>query len=259
MSSKTALITGASAGIGEELAKIFAADGHNLILVARRREKLEALASKLAEAHEIKTLVVAADLAEPGAAQRVFDQVQDAGLEVDFLVNNAGFGSTGKFWELETQGEVNQIQVNVTALVHLTRLFLPQMIERGFGRVLNIASTAGFQAGPFMSTYYATKAFVVSFTEGIAFELKGSGVTATAHCPGATESEFAAVSGNSENKLFTQGGVASTAVVAHHAYDSMNAGKALAIQGFTNALGAFLVRLSPRGVVQSMVAKLNQP
>src|SRR5258705_1117878 len=159
---KMALVTGASAGLGTELAKLFAKDGHDVVLVARRRERLDALADELGKAHGVRAHVIAADLADPAAPARIFAETEAKGLAIEFLVNNAGLGSNGACVELPAQREMEQIQVNVVALAHLTRLYLPGMVARGSGRVLNLGSTAGFQPGPFMATYYATKAFVNS-------------------------------------------------------------------------------------------------
>lgn len=256
---KTALITGASSGLGKDFAELFAADGHDVILVARRRERLEEVAAEIRGRHDVQCYVEPADLSRREAPQELFDRLQEQNIPVDFLVNNAGFGSNGTFWELPIDGELDQIRVNMEALVHLTHLFLPAMVERKFGRVLNIASTAGFQAGPYMSVYYATKAFVISFTEGIAHELRGTGVTATAHCPGATATEFSAVSGNDKSALFQKGAIASSMEVATHAYHAMNAGKVVTVFGAMNSIGAFSVRFSPRGVLRSIAAKVNSP
>ena len=255
----TALVTGASRGIGLELARQLAAKGHDLVLVARSRQDLEALASELSEAHGVRCEVVTADLADPAGPQAVFDAVQALGIDVDVLVNNAGFGSTGAFAELDLSWELAMVQVNCTALTALTGLFLPGMVARKQGRVLNIASTAGFQAGPYMAVYYATKAYVISFSEAVAMELEGSGVTVTAHCPGATASAFGEVSGNGKNKLFTQQTPASAADVAAHAIASMEAGKKLAVHGFLNWLGAFGGRFVPRSFTARLAASLNQP
>ena len=250
-----ALVTGASAGIGRELCRILAGDGHDLVLVARRRDRLEALAAELegATCH-----VVPADLSDPASPRAVAQAVEELGLGIDLLVNNAGFGSTGAFHTLPLDRELDMVQVNVSALVALTGLLLPQMVERGRGAVLNIASTAGFQPGPFMATYFATKAFVLSWSEALAWELRGSGVTVTAHCPGATSSEFGDVSGNGKNKLFTQTTPATAAEVAAHALGAARAGRPIAVHGLTNAIGAFGVRLSPRSLVKWLAASLNQ-
>lgn len=251
-----ALITGASMGLGRELAACFAADRRDLVLVARSVDKLEALATELRAAHGVRVEVLGADLAQPAAARRVFDEVHARGLQVDDLVNNAGLGSCGELWTLDEQRELDQIAVNVSALVHLTRLFLPEMVERRRGRVLNIASTAAFQPGPRMATYYATKAFVLSFSEAIAHELRGTGVRVTCHCPGATATEFARAAGNDKTMLFAAG-VADARAVARHAYAAMGRGQVVAIHGPLNWLGAFAVRFTPRALIRWFVARVN--
>jgi short-subunit dehydrogenase len=255
----TALITGASAGIGADLASLFAADKHNLVIVARRKDRLDQLADELKAKHGIDVLVIPADLADPASPRAIFEATQAAGVQVDFLVNNAGLGTNGKFWELDEAREMAQIQVNVNTLVHLTRLYLPAMIERKTGRVLNIASTAAFQGGPFMATYYATKAFVVTFTEGLAGELHETGVSVTAHCPGATHTEFAAIAGNDSSRLFQRPGVATSMDVATDAYRAMNQGKTLRVHGLMNQLGVFSARVTPRKVLAAVASKLNRP
>ncbi len=251
-----ALITGASMGLGRELAALFAADRRDVILVARSEDKLRALAAQLATEHGIRAEVIAADLSQPGAARAVFAEVERRGLVVDDLVNNAGLGSCGRFWELDEQRELEQIQVNVAALTHLTRLFLPGMVARQRGRILNVASTAGFQAGPGMATYYATKAFVISFSEAIAHELRGTGVRVTCHCPGATATEFARTAGNDKTLLF-KAGVADAQAVAKHAYRALQAGSIISIHGALNWFGAVSTRFTPRFVLRWVVARVN--
>jgi len=253
----TALITGASAGLGAEFAKLFAADKHDLLLVARRRDRLDALASELTVAHGVRVHVVAVDLMDPAAPKVILDEVDRLGLEVGFLVNNAGFGSNGNFWELDADRERGMIEVNVTALVVLTRALLPAMVKRGSGRVLNVGSTAGFQPGPFMAGYYATKAFVNSFTEALAFELKGTGVTATVSCPGATETEFAGVAGNDKTAIFKAGAMGAIEV-ATDAYRAMLKGQTVVVHGARNKLSAWSVGFSPRSVVTAIAASLNR-
>jgi hypothetical protein len=198
-STNTALITGASFGIGLELARIFAREDYNLVLVARSADKLRQLASELEKAHGTRSLILAVDLTEPGAPAYVLDQTTRADIQVDVLVNNAGFGQYGLFAENDLEECLRQIQLNVTTLTHLTRLYLPAMIERAkvgttterkSGGILNVASTAAFQPGPLMAVYFATKAYVLHFSEALANELNGSGVTVTALCPGATATEF---------------------------------------------------------------------
>lgn len=253
--STTAIITGASAGIGRDLAALFAADGHDLILVARRVERLEALSDSLAGQFGVECRVEPCDLGDAGARVELLARI--GGVAPDFLVNAAGFGSHGTFWELPVDRELTQISVNVEALVHLTRAFLPAMVARGSGRVLNIASTAGFQPGPYMATYYATKAFVLSFTEAIAAELAGSGVTATAHCPGPTATEFAAVAGKEDGPL-KQASLAPSEEVARDAYAAMQRGEVVAVHGALNAAVVTGERFLPRGVVRRLVASLNK-
>lgn len=252
-----ALITGASAGLGTEFAKLFAADKHDLVLVARRRDRLDALAAELSAAHGVKTHVITADLMDPAAPKAILDEVERLGLEVEFLVNNAGFGTNGKFWEIDPERERGMVEVNITALVVLTRGLLPGMVKRGRGRVLNVGSTAGFQPGPFMTGYYASKAFVNSFTEALAFELKGTGVTATVSCPGPTTTEFAAVAGNDKSNLFKAGGAMTALDVATDAYRAMLKGTPVAVHGFRNKVSTWAVAASPRSLMTAIAASLN--
>jgi short-subunit dehydrogenase len=256
-SGQAALVTGASAGLGLELAQLFAADGHDLVLVARRRAELDALAGRLRGERGVEVHVIAEDLSDAGAPGRVFAEIERRGIELEFLVNNAGFGTRGAFVERELRRELEMIQVNVTALVHLTGLVLPGMVARGHGRILNVGSTAGFQPGPFMAVYYASKAFVNSFTEALAFELAGTGVTATLSCPGATATEFGKVSGTDRSRLFKMGAM-SAPVVAGHAYQAMTAGKTTAIPGVRNKLTLQVQRVSPRRAIRGVAARLNQ-
>lgn len=193
MPSETVLITGASAGIGAELARLFAADKSNLVLVARRKEKLDELAAELRGKEGIDVRVIAADLGRTEALQAIADTLARDGIAIDVLVNNAGFGAVGPFDQLDVARQAEMVQVNVAALTHLTRLTLPGMVEHRRGGVLNVASTAGFQAGPYMAVYYATKAYVISLSEALHDELAGSGVTVTCLCPGLTATEFVAV------------------------------------------------------------------
>lgn len=227
------------------------------MLVARRRERLEELAQTLRTEHGRRVHVCPADLSQPGAAQKIYDSLQQEGLHIDYLVNNAGLGSNGPFIDLDPQRELDMVQVNIAALVHLTRLLLPAMVNNKAGRVMNIASTAGFQPGPFMATYYATKAFVISFSEALAHEVADSGVTVTAHCPGPTATEFAAEAGNDATILFQRGQVAPAQDVAEDAYRAMMAGERVAVHGLLNRIGAFSVRLSPRSLVTGLAARIN--
>lgn len=257
MTTTAALVTGASAGIGTELARLFAQDRRSLVLVARRRDRLETLAEELRGRGAPSVLIVAEDLSDRGAPARIEAVVAEAGVELDALVNNAGFGSNGAFATLDGAKELEMVQVNVTAIVDLTHRFLPGMLQRGRGRILNVGSTAGFQPGPFMATYYATKAFVNTFTEGLAYELRGTGVTATVSCPGPVATEFASVAGNAKSRLFELS-VARPEDVAREAYDAMNAGKPRVIHGLSNAFGAQIQRVSPRAAIVAIAARLNR-
>lgn len=257
--AQTALITGASAGLGEQFAHRFARDGYDVILVARNEARLNALSERL-RIHKVRSFVMPFDLADPSTPQKLFTAVQAMGIEVDVLVNNAGFGTTGPFLDLDVAREKEMVQVNCTALLELCHRFIAPMQARGRGRVLNIASTAGFQAGPFMATYYATKAFVVSFSEGLAHELKGSGVTVTASCPGATETEFAKVAGNDKSLLFQQpGGAAKAKDVVDDAYEAMMQGEVVAVHGLMNFVAWQSLRVAPRALVRALTASLNRP
>jgi uncharacterized protein len=255
---KTGLVTGASAGLGKEIASLLAADGHDVVVVARSEAKLKTLASDLEKAHGITAHVVTADLGDASGAARVFEETTKRGLAVDFLVNNAGFGSNGAFLSLDLAREKEMIAVNCTSLLELTHRYATPMKERGFGRILNIASTAGFQPGPFMATYYATKAFVVSFSEALAYELDGTGVTVTCHCPGATATDFASTAGNDKTKLFQRSGIADAKSVALHAYRAMMSGDVLAVHGFMNKVGFHGLRVTPRSIARGIAASLNK-
>jgi len=253
---KTALVTGASFGIGLELARIFAREGHDLVLVARSADKLRQLAAELERAHSARSLILATDLTEPGAAAYVLDQTTRAQIVVDILVNNAGFGQYGFFAENDLEECLRQIQLNVTTLTHLTRLYLPEMIARQEGRILNVASTAAFQPGPLMAVYFATKAYVLHLSEALANELEGTGVTVTCLCPGATATEFHKRANATEMRLLKMGSM-DPKTVAEDGYRAMMAGKPVVISGFKNWLVAQSVRFSPRRLV-TLIARKTQ-
>ncbi|HEX8905979.1 MAG TPA: SDR family oxidoreductase [Longimicrobiaceae bacterium] len=262
----TAVITGASAGIGQELAKLFAADGYDLVLVARGREGLERVGNALAEKHGVSFQAVPADLTDAAAPEAIFRAVRDAGSEVTALVNNAGFGLHGAFAKAEEgkpvtelRRELEMIQVNVAALTHLTKLFLPEMVARRRGRVLNVASTAAFQAGPFMAVYYATKAYVLSFSEAIALELKGSGVTITTLCPGPTRTHFGEGAEMESSRLFHSPLVMEAPEVARVGYRAMQRGKRVAVSGLGNRILVLGSHLAPRGVSAKIVEMMHEP
>jgi hypothetical protein len=254
---RSALVTGASGGIGEELARLLAADGRDLVLVARRRDKLESLASELSARHDVRARVIASDLAREQAPQEIFDELRDAGEEVDVLINNAGFGSYGLFAETDARTELDLLQVNVVALTHLTKLFLPMMIARRAGQVMNVASTAAFQPGPLMAVYYASKAYVLSFSEALSNETGGTGVTVTALCPGPTETGFVAAAGLGESKLFDRA-VMDARTVAEAGYRGMLAGKSVVIPGLRNSVMARAARIAPHSLVMKVVRRIQE-
>jgi uncharacterized protein len=256
----TALITGASTGIGYALSKCFAADHHNVILVARHEAKLRQVAAELSGQFGVSAKVIVTDLAKPDAPQQIADEVRHDSTQVDYLINNAGFGLGGKFAETDLTAELEMMQVNMVALVQLSKLFLPAMVARRQGKIMNVASTAAFQPGPLMAVYYATKAFVLSFTEAIANELAGTGVTVTALCPGPTQSEFQRRA-HIENTRLIKGkliGLMSSAAVAQLGYRGLMQGKRLVIPGFINKLGVQSVRLSPRRVTTQVARMLQE-
>jgi len=253
----TALITGASGGIGEELARLFAGTRHDLVLVARSEEKLQALSGELSRAHGVQSRALPADLADPAAPPRLFQAIEDQGITIDVLVNNAGFGARGAFSEIDYEVESRMIQLNVATLTHLTRLFLPGMLERRSGKVLNVASTAAFVPGPFMAVYYASKAYVLSFSEGLSEEVQGTGVTVTALCPGPTQTNFAAAAGNQDSILFRTGSVMDARTVARAGYDGLMAGERLVVPGWSNQMTVFSTRLAPRTMLAKITRKLN--
>jgi uncharacterized protein len=251
-----ALITGASSGFGRELARLFAGDGHDVVLVARRRDRLEELARELETKHRVQAHVIPLDLAGAGAVDELVADLERRGLEVEFLVNNAGFGASGAFHQVDAARELEMIQLNVSTLVGLTRALLPGLLARGRGRVLNIGSTAGFQAGPYMAVYYASKGFVNLFTEALAYELRGTGVTATVSCPGASNTEFADRAGVRKAWLFRLG-AAPAPRVARQAYRAMLAGRPMIVHGALNRIVVQAIRFSPRALVRAIAATLN--
>jgi short-subunit dehydrogenase len=253
---KWALITGASAGIGAALARELAAGGTNLILTARRRDRLVGLAGELSTKHDIRTLVCVADLAQPLGPQEIFEFTESKNIVVDLLVNNAGFGAYGEFYKTRLDRLVEMVQVNISAVVHLTHLYLPGMIERKSGDILILASTAAFQAVPYITTYAATKSFDLQFAEGLAEEVRQYGVRVCALCPGSTESEFLDVAGQRHHTRRPQ---ETAKKVAHVGLAALAAGKSSVISGFTNWLGAETIRLVPRRMVTRIAGGMFRP
>src|SRR5271166_2706951 len=254
---KTVLITGASFGIGMEFARIFAREGYNLVLVARSADRLRQLAAEVEKNHGTRSLILATDLTEPGAPAYLLDQTTRAGIEVNVLVNNAGFGQYGLFVKNDLEECLRQIQLNVTALTHLTRLYLPVMIACKSGGILNVASTAAFQPGPLMAVYFATKAYVLHFSEALSNELNGTGVTVTCLCPGPTATEFLKRANIADIRL-TKYGTMDARTVAEDGYRALIAGKTVAISGFRNWLIAQSVRFAPRRMVAAVTRKLQE-
>ncbi len=255
---KTALITGASMGIGLELARQFASHGHDVFLVARHKDTLDAVAARLESESGMSAQVLVADLADRTAPQALFDEITSRGSQIDFLVNNAGFGIGGKYSETDGSSELDIIQVNIAALTHLTKLFLPQMLARGNGRIMQVASIAAFQPGPMMAVYYASKAYVLSFSQALSEELRDSGVTVTALCPGPTATNFAATARVSNSMVFAKTGVARASDVASYGYSAMMRGKRIAIPSFRDRVMVQVQRAVPRALVTRIVRKLQE-
>jgi hypothetical protein len=253
---QTALITGASSGIGRELARLFGADGYDLVLVARRIEVLQTLAEDLAKQHGISAVPLAADLSKTDAPTQLYDRLASTGTTVDVVVNNAGFGLRGRHAELPLTRQLEMIEVNITALTALSRLFLPGMLSRNRGGLLNVGSTAAFQPGPLMAVYYATKAYVESFTEAIAEEVTGSALHISCLAPGPTTTEFAQVAQIDKSNLFRRPTM-TPEDVAKAGFDGWKRGEVVIVPGFSNWMGMTMVRVVPRSMVRRMVKRLN--
>jgi uncharacterized protein len=255
---KYSLITGASSGIGLEMARILAKHKKNLVLVARNKEKLEILSHELKDQFGIYILVIVKDLSLPDSVEKLFNELEANEIEIEILINNAGFGDLTHFYKSNWEKTRQMIDLNIMALTHLTRLFLPSMIKAKSGKILNIASTAAFQPGPYMAVYYASKAYVLYFSEAIAEELKGTGVTVTALCPGPTNSGFQDEAGINGIKLLRLIKADRASEVAQYGYDSMIKGKSVAVYGMMNALMAFSIRFTPRKLAVKLIANLQK-
>ncbi len=255
---KTALITGASSGIGYELAKLFARDGCDLVLVARSESKLVLLANELKSQHRISVKVLPKDLSLPGAPEEILAQLKNESIEVETLVNNAGVGTYGPFAEQQTAALLKMIQLNLVSLTHLTRLLLPAMVEKRKGRILNVASTAAFQPGPLMAVYYATKAYVLFFSEAIRNELRGTGVTVTALCPGPTRTGFQSAAGLGDSMLSRIGFRQEPGPVAEAGIRGLMRGQGIVVPGLSNKILYFLVRLVPRDWATAAVRRVQK-
>jgi len=259
MTKRTALITGASGGIGYEFAELFAKDGYNLVLVARSTDTLKAIAEDFQSKYHIVAHIVPMNLSSADSPNELFHYLERNNITVDFLVNNAGFGMLGKFNEIELQDELDMIQLNITALTHLTKLFLKGMVARKFGRIMNVASTASFQPGPLMAVYYASKSYVLFLSEALAIELKGTGVTVSALCPGPTNTGFQSRAQMKKTKLFSDSGLVMNAKkVAAIGYKGMLKGKTVIIPGLANKILAQSIRFSPRKLSAEIVRFLQE-
>ena len=254
---KTALITGASGGLGLEFSRIYAREGYDLIVVARSEGKLYKLKSELETQYGCSVWPLAQDLSQPDAAYEVFNYTLEKNIIIDVLVNNAGFGDFGNFWEVDAQRQTDLLQVNIMALVQLTRYFLPGMVERGRGSVLNMSSVAAFSAGPRMCLYYASKEFVRCFSEAVAEELHGTGVTMTALCPGPTATGFEQAAQMKNSHMFSMFKPASAKTVAEAGFRAVQKGKTLCYYGWPTHAVNIAARLLPRSVCRKFMMKVN--
>lgn len=252
---RTALITGASSGIGLEFAHIFASKGVNLVLVDHSKEKMGEFKLKMEKQYGVIVYNINKDLSMPNAAKEVYNELHPKKVHIDYLINNAGFGDFGLFVETNWDKQLQMINSNIISLTYLTRLFLPEMIQEKYGRILNVASMASFQPGPTMSVYFAIKAYVLSFSEAIANELKGTGVAVTVLCPGATESGFKDPAALEESKLFKGGQIVTPKELAMFGYQKMMKGSIVVVPGFINKFMSKMVHLVPRKVVTSIAKK----
>ena len=253
----TALITGGSNGIGLELARVHASKGGDLVLVARNKSKLDELKIELENQYKIKVYTIVKDLSVNNSAQEVYDETINAKIQIDFLINNAGFGDFGMFVETDWNKELQMINLNITTLTQFTKLYLKDMVKRRSGRIMNVASTAAFQSGPTMAVYYATKAYVLSFSEAVNNEVSDQGVTITTLCPGATESGFQAAAAMEESNLVKGRKLPTSKEVAEYGYAAMMKGKTIAIHGLLNWIMANSVRFTPRALVVKLTRKIQ--
>ena len=255
---KAALITGASTGIGKELATIHAEKGGDIVIVARGKDKLEQLKTELAEQHSVQVMVIAKDLAAPGAAQAIYDEIKQSGIEIEYLINNAGFGALGKFHELELDRQVSMINLNITALTVLTRLILPDFVKKNRGKILNVSSTASFMPGPLQAVYYASKAYVTFLSNALSEELYDTNITVTNLMPGATETEFGAVSGMDKTPMFQK--TASARSVAEDAYNGMERGKIDVISGLTTSqkMMMAMIPFTPKKMLLKQIRQMQE-
>ncbi len=255
---KVALITGASTGIGKEFSHIHAELGGDLIIVARSQKKLDDLKTELESKYSIKVMIIVKDLSLPDSPMEIYTEVNNAGIEVNYLINNAGFGGLGKFHERDWEKDLMMINLNIVALTALTRLFLPQMVKRNEGKILNVSSTASLMPGPLQAVYFATKAYVTFFSNAIAEELHDTKITVTALLPGATETEFGRVSGMDKTEMFSK--TASAREVAQDGYNGMLKGKLDVISGvtFSQKIMMSMIPLTPKRMILTQIRKMQE-
>ncbi len=256
--NKTAIITGASNGIGFEFAKILAMNKYDLILVARNESKLDEIKNNFNQTYGVKVYVIACDLCQVGACENFYEQVRRRNLDIDILINNAGIGDWGPFVDSNLEKQEQMLQLNVVALTKLTRLFLPGMVNRHHGRILNVASTAAFQPGPLMSVYFATKAYVLSFSRAIAHELKDTNVSVTCLCPGPTATNFQTTTFPQEIRLTHSQKLPTAKEIAEYGYKVMLRGQGIAVHGILNKLMALNVRFIPQWITLRFVSFMQQ-
>ncbi len=256
--NKTALITGASSGIGLELARIFAKNKTDLVLVARSEDKLTALSKEIINSTGVKVKVISKDLSVLNNCIDLANELRNENITIDYLINNAGFGNLGFFTNTDLQKEIDMINLNITALTYFTKIYAKEMKLRGTGKILNVSSTAAFQPGPLMAVYYATKAYVLSFSEALANEFNGTGVTITTLCPGPTESGFLSAANMNNTKLVKGRKLPTSAEVALFGFNAMMNGKTVAVQGLMNKIGAQSSRFLPRKFIASVVRKIQE-
>jgi short-subunit dehydrogenase len=255
--NNTALITGATSGIGYELSRVFAKNRYNLVIVSRNREKLDAVAGELSRLYNIQVKAISKDLSKISAPQELYDEISADNIQIDVLVNNAGVGINGRVVDLSAEKQMDLIQLNIASLTILCKLFGAAMVKKGAGSILNVASTAAFLAGPFMSTYYASKAYVLMFSEGLNAELRGTGVTVTALCPGPTRTDFFERADMKGSRLAITPFMMTPAEVAEIGFSGLRKGKAIVIPGLVNKILAFSTRLSPRALITTIAGYLN--
>lgn len=252
------LITGASGGIGHDLALLAAADGRNLVLVARSVEKLEELAVTIMESNKTEVITIDVDLSDAAGVNTLIAEITKKGIQIDTLINNAGFGDFGDFAKADLSKNMEMIRLNISALTQLCHFVLEGMLDAGSGKIMNVASTAAFMPGPGMAVYYASKAYVLSFSEALTRELKGTGVTVTTLCPGPTDTGFASSAGLGKSLMHRILPPATSIEVAKAGYKAMMKGKAIEIPGFTNKLSAMSPRFTPRSMVRNMIYGIHK-